>query len=190
MLIGRARLRRRLRVPRHGLLEICQEGLGLRSFPFYGTLSTALLFLLSIHCCIEVLIRGQFEQVEIFFHLSQLLTLFHFFLQALYFLGFRWVSESLDLPLLVQLELLLLFDFFMVYVVTPFLVSETVHNSGIGRLASLVWLQRLHQLLSTGDGPMESSPDGLRLVHEGVLVGDLDARHNLLPLHYLSVFGR
>ena len=92
------------------------------------------------------------------------------------------VSQSCNLERLVRVgkrcHLFFLIDilaglplyFFVVTIVPLFLILETVHFISLDQFSRVVWLQTLHQLISTRNWFVEAAPDWMRLIHEWVFI--------------------
>ena len=143
-------------------------------------LDEGLVSLLLVHALVEVLIGRHLEEVEFIVDGGQTVTVVEVLPEPLDFLCLFRVTHHLLLSLLVQilrrLPLLLLGR----AVIAPVLVGEALEARALSLPARLVRLERLHELLSACDRPVEAAPDLLRLVHEGVALGDLHTLDDVL----------
>ena len=77
--------------------------------------------------------------------------------------------------------------FFVVTIVPLFLILETVHFIGLDQFSRVVWLQTLHQLISTRNWFMEAAPDWMRLIHEWVFIWNLHSLNDILASYYVLI---
>ena len=125
--------------------------------------------------------------MEVVFNFCKPLAFAEIFAQSIDLDGLIGVSHRHLLLFLVVVEGSLALHLLRLLVITALLVRKPVEPITFRRFARFVWLQRLHQLFSGGNGPMNGFPNRLWLVHVGVFRADRDSLHNLLLVQHLSV---
>ena len=133
-----------------------------------------------IHVGIEVLIGSHLEQMEIWENLRQSSTSTQVCSESIDLSGFFWLPKCLPLALVFFILLGLALDFFLTLVISLFLILETLHGLNPSLSTAFIWLKLFHHTIGGCGRFMETTPDGLRLVHERVFLRYMHPVDNIL----------